>query len=62
MKLWTDLPLEQWIYIAETPHHEHPWGVVVGGGTRVVFTTRKEAEALRDRLLTAFAESDDPNQ
>jgi len=62
MRFWTDLPLEDWIYILETPHHKHPWCVVVGGGTRAVFTTRKEAEALRDRLLTAFAESDDPNQ
>lgn len=56
MRLWADLPLEQWIYITETPHHLHPWGVVVGGGTRAVFTNREEAEALRDRLIKAFEE------
>jgi hypothetical protein len=56
MRFWADMPLEQWIYITETPQHTHPWGVDVCGATRAIFTNREEAEALRDRLIKAFEE------
>ena len=62
MRYWVDLPLEQWIYVAEEPHHLHPWGVYVGGAKRAQFTTEEEALALQHRLFKAFEESDDPNQ